>query len=169
MPQLPRGGQVPLHVHRGLGVESEHAGARVGELAEVALGMLHHEVDVDGQVGEPAQRADQRRAERQIGHEVPVHHVHVQPLGAAFDGTLDLLPQAGPGRRSARCGRSARSWPASRPRLTTSSTWSAARPALAGGRPGCQHDAALLSAATVSTLPTRTPAAAMIYSRSRQR
>ena len=33
------------------------------------------------------------RAEGEVGHEVPVHHVHVDPLGAAGDRLLDLLAQ----------------------------------------------------------------------------
>src|SRR5438876_182733 len=37
---------------------------------------------VDRPVGELAQRLDHVRAEREVGDEAPVHHVHVQPVGA---------------------------------------------------------------------------------------
>ena len=45
--ELPAGGQVALYVDGGLGMEGENAGSGIGELAEVALGMLDHEVNVE--------------------------------------------------------------------------------------------------------------------------
>ena len=57
--------------------------------------MRHHQVDVDRTVGDPPKRADHRRAEGDVGDEIPVHDVHVHPLGAAGDRRLDLVAQAG--------------------------------------------------------------------------
>ena len=44
---LPHGGEMALHVHRGLGMKGEDVGAGVGELGDVVLRVLHHEVHVE--------------------------------------------------------------------------------------------------------------------------
>ena len=86
--------QVALHVDGGLGVEGEDAGPEVGVLLDVALRLHHHQVHVERRVGEPSQRLEQRGPEREVGDEPSVHHVDVEPLGAAGQHDLDLLPQA---------------------------------------------------------------------------
>ena len=56
-------------------------------------------------VGQAAQRPDQRSAEGQVGHEVPIHHVDVEPLRAAGHRPLDLFAkpaEIGAQARSAR-------------------------------------------------------------------
>ena len=121
-----------------------------------------------GTVGDPAERADDRRAEGQIGNEVPVHDVHVDPLRAAGDGALDLLAQpAEIGAQDAGGDAHASRRPPG-PRLTTRSTaatraagrprrragWRAPRLA-PGRRRRCPPE------------PTRTPAAARICARLR--
>ena len=87
-------GELALHVHGGLGVKGEHVRSGVRVLGDVLLGALHHEVDVQRPVGQPAERPDERSAERQVRDEVPVHDVHVDPLGAALNRLGDLLPEA---------------------------------------------------------------------------
>jgi len=40
-------------------------------------------MDVERQLGGPSAGFDDRRAHRQVGDEVPVHHVDVDPIGPA--------------------------------------------------------------------------------------
>ena len=98
-----------------------------------------------GMVGQPAQRADQRGAEGQVGHEVPVHHIDMQPVGAAFRGPLDLLRQPAQIGAQNAGGDPHGHGAGSGPRLTDDCDRGAARTAHAGGRPGCQHHTALLT------------------------
>ncbi len=53
---------------------------RVGERLEVAPGLGHHEVTVEEQRRVAPQRRDDRRADGDVRHEMPVHHVDVEPV-----------------------------------------------------------------------------------------
>ena len=90
---LPDRGELPLHVDGGLGMEGEAVGAGVGVLVDVALRPLHHQVHVERAVGDPAEGPDHRRAEGEVRDEVPVHHVHVDPVRAAGERGVHLLAQ----------------------------------------------------------------------------
>src|ERR1051325_3553296 len=48
---------------------------------------------VEGQTGCAGQRTNYWYSERDVGHEVAVHHVHVDDGGAAALGRLDLLAE----------------------------------------------------------------------------
>src|SRR6267143_62423 len=86
--------ELPLHVNRGFGMEREHGCARRRKGFDVVLGLHHHQVHIDRLVGQLAQRLDHVGAERDVGDKAPVHHVHVEPVGAGFQHLLDLLLQA---------------------------------------------------------------------------
>ena len=89
-------------------------------------------------------RADHRRAEGQVGHEVAVHHVHVDPLRAAFDGALHLLPQPSEiGAQHAGCDAHAHC-PPPRPELTSRSTDEPRGRPLPGGGRTDEYDVRLL-------------------------
>ena len=64
-----------------LDVHDAAVGAGVGEVVEQHAGVVDHEVAVEEQVGVRAQRLHDRRADREVGHEVAVHHVDVQEVG----------------------------------------------------------------------------------------
>ena len=53
----------------------------VGEVLQVAPGLGHHEVAVEEQRRVAPQRRHHRRPDRHVRHEVPVHHVDVEPVG----------------------------------------------------------------------------------------
>ena len=53
----------------------------VGEVLQVAPGLGHHQVAVEEQRRVAAQRRHHRRPDRDVGDEVPVHHVDVEPVG----------------------------------------------------------------------------------------
>ena len=83
-----------LEVGHGLLVHGDPGRTRVDEGVEVAVGVLDHEVDVEGQRRGPAQRLHDGRAQGDVGDEVPVHHVHVQDARPAAGGGGHLLGQA---------------------------------------------------------------------------
>src|SRR5688572_5742833 len=153
---------MPLHMHRRFGMKGEHIGARVGELLEVLLRSVHHQVHVQWPVREAAKGPDQWSSESQVRDEVPVHYVDVKPLRATGHRSLDLFAQ--PSQVGAQ-----HTWrdPDSQgttagPRLTTKAT------AAPRGRP--TPAAGLVATTTprsspaevVSTVPSRTPAAVRI-------
>ena len=57
--------------------------------------MFHHEVGVKGQLRMGSQAGDERHAKGQVGHEVAVHEIEVQAVGAAFFYILYFIGQAG--------------------------------------------------------------------------
>jgi hypothetical protein len=80
-----------LYVDRGLGMEGEHVCAGVGKLGKIPLRPLHHQMHVERPVGQLPERTDERRSKRQVGDEVAVHHIYVDPLGSAGHRALDLF------------------------------------------------------------------------------
>src|SRR6185312_10878004 len=119
---------------------------------------------VERTVGDFPKRPDHRCPEGEIGHEVAVHHVHVNPLRAAGDGLLHLLPQ--PSQIGAEhTGRNSYAhWPPPGPPLTTRSTADPlGRPAPDAGRVASTTPASC-GPRTVSTLPRCMPAVRKILS-----
>jgi len=68
-----------------LDVHGERVGAGVAKRFEVATRLRHHEVAVEEQPRMRAQRAHDGRPDGEVGDEVAVHHVDVQPIGRAGD------------------------------------------------------------------------------------
>ena len=60
---------------------------------EIAIGLADHQMHVERHAGDPLQRGDDRRADRDVRHEVPVHHVDVNQVGAASFDPRDLVGQ----------------------------------------------------------------------------
>ena len=79
-------------LHR-LEVHDQVIRARLRELLEEAQRIRHHEVHVQGKRCELAHGADQDGAEGEVGHELPVHHVDVQEIGARARDGPDLILQ----------------------------------------------------------------------------
>ena len=69
--------------------------ARLGEGFEIGIAGLDHQVAVENLRRVRAQRRDDGRAERDVGHEMAVHHVEMNPVGAGRDDVGDLLPELG--------------------------------------------------------------------------
>ena len=83
-------------VRRRLGVEGDRVRARLGELLDVALGTLDHQVHVEhraGVVRGVRERRHDERADRDRRHEVPVHHVDVDHARSGLQHLLHLLAQ----------------------------------------------------------------------------
>ena len=78
----------------GLHVHGQVRGAGLGEGLEVALGLLDHQVHVQGQLGGALVGLHQEWPHGEIRDEMTVHHVDMDPVGAgAFTG-CDILAQA---------------------------------------------------------------------------
>ena len=76
------------------GVEGDAGGAGLGEGLDPAQGVVDHEVAVEEGGGEAlAQRLHHGGAERDVGHEMAVHDVHVQPVRAHVQHPLALCPE----------------------------------------------------------------------------
>ncbi len=78
-----------------LEVHDEVIGPGFGERLHVSERLDDHEVHIQRQRGESAHGADQDGTEREIGHELPVHHVHVQEVGSRAGDARDLVAEAG--------------------------------------------------------------------------
>jgi hypothetical protein len=80
-----------LDVNGGLRVEGEDVGAGTSEVGQVVLRIFNHEMHIDRMVCQTAECPDDGSTKGQVRDEVPVHDVHVEPLGSAGDGAFDLL------------------------------------------------------------------------------
>jgi hypothetical protein len=87
----------PQRAHRGLrGFRVDGDAARPGlRVSEgVPVGVVDHQVAVDGQRRMLEQRLDDRQADGEVRDEVVVHHVDVEPVGCFLDG-LRLIGEPG--------------------------------------------------------------------------
>ena len=89
----------------------QRVGAGLGEVVEQVARVVDHQVAVEVQVGVRAQALHHRRADREVRHEVAVHHVDVQEVGLRPDAARPRRRA----RRSRRRGSTVRSFPSRRP------------------------------------------------------
>ena len=85
-----------MQVRRRLDLDEDAVGAGVGELVDLALGALDHEVDLEDRarvVDLVAQGLDDDRPHRDRRDEVAVHDVDVDDLGAGLEHRADLLAE----------------------------------------------------------------------------
>ena len=86
-----------------LDVHGARVGAGLGEVVEQVTRVVDHQVAVEVQVGARPQALHHRRADREVRHEVAVHHVDVQQVGLRAD-PVDLGGELGEvGRQDRRC------------------------------------------------------------------
>jgi hypothetical protein len=79
-------------------VDRDHVGAGAGELADLVLGSLDHQVDVEQRAvfaRQLAQRADGQWAHRDRRYEMAVHHVDVDDPRARLEHLSDLRTELG--------------------------------------------------------------------------
>ena len=77
----------------GLRMHGDAVAAGLGKGRQVEIGGRNHQMAVERLVGPAADRLDHRRPERDVGDEMPVHHVEVDPVGAGRRHPLDLLAE----------------------------------------------------------------------------
>jgi len=73
-----------VEVRPRLGMDGDDVRAGFGEGVEKSVDGRNHQMDVKRLLGVRAKRFDHRRADRQVGDEMPVHDVDVHPVGAGF-------------------------------------------------------------------------------------
>ena len=84
-----------MQVGAGLRVDSYRSGAGSNVFLDIAFGFFDHQVDVQWQRRRAVCCADDGRTDRQVGHEVPIHDIDMNPVCTrGFDG-LDFLAQSG--------------------------------------------------------------------------
>ena len=79
---------------RGLHVDAQPIRPRVHEILDVALRVVDHQVDVQGQGGGLTDGPDHCGADGDVGDEVAVHDVHVDPVHPGGLRQMHLFRQA---------------------------------------------------------------------------
>ena len=86
-------------------MEADEIGSGLGKLRGIAVGVADHQVDVVKGIGNGFFKAlEHRRADGDVGHEMAVHHIYVQKVGAVPDGLGAVALQIGKVRRKDRRG-----------------------------------------------------------------
>lgn len=78
-----------------LSVDRDQAGACLGKIVDVPLWVGNHQMAVKKRIGMAAQRIDDERADGDVWHEVPVHHIDMKPVGAGGEDGIGLVGQMG--------------------------------------------------------------------------
>ena len=73
--------------------------ACLDEIIQILVRVRDHQMHVKHLIGRLAQRLDHRRADRDIGHKVAVHHVNMDVFRARIGGDLNIAFQIGKVRR----------------------------------------------------------------------
>ena len=95
-----------MQMRQHFDVHRHHRGARLHERVDVAIRVRDHQVDVERHLGDPLERLHDRRADRDVRHEMAVHDVDVNQIGAAaLDGGDGVCraPRSRPRESTARC------------------------------------------------------------------
>ncbi len=69
-----------------LDVDGTAVGACLPERLEVVAGVGHHQVAVEENAGVFSERFDDWRPDGEVGHEMGVHDVHMEPIGLRGNG-----------------------------------------------------------------------------------
>ncbi len=65
------------------------------ERRNVLVGILDHQVAVEGDVDRFAQRRDHRRPDRNIGHKMPIHNIDMEEGRSTSHRLIGILGQTG--------------------------------------------------------------------------
>ena len=71
-----------MNVRGGLHMGGDHICARLRKGLDVAVHRRNHEVDIHHAFDVWADGSAGSRAKGDVGHEMPVHHIHVDPVRA---------------------------------------------------------------------------------------
>ena len=84
-----------MEVRPRLGMDGDDVGAGLGEGLEEGIDRRDHQMDVERLGGVRPQRLHHRRADGEVGDEMAVHHVDMDPVGAGLVDRADLLAEPG--------------------------------------------------------------------------
>ena len=82
-----------MQVRARLGVHDQPLAAGLDVLGGHHVGRQHHQVGLERQRRVPPGRRDDRRAEGQVGHELPIHDVPLDAIDASRLQRGDLVAQ----------------------------------------------------------------------------
>ena len=82
-----------VQVRHRLDVHGNHVGAGGDELVDIPIRLFDHQVHVERPGRDALDRADDRRANGDVRHEVAVHHVDMDQVGAAPFDRGDVAPE----------------------------------------------------------------------------
>ena len=75
-------------------MHADHIRPRVGEGRNILIGVLDHEVAVEGQVGAPTQGRHNSWTDGDVGDEMTVHDIQVDDIRTCLFHRLDLFAEA---------------------------------------------------------------------------
>ena len=84
----------PVEVGQHLDMDRDPGGAGLHERLDVRIRVLNHQVDVERHGGDPVDGPHDQRTERDVRHEMAIHDVEVQQIGAAALDGRDLGRQS---------------------------------------------------------------------------
>ena len=83
--------QAAVQVNAGFLMNRNPVRTGIGEGRNVLVGILDHEVAIEGNIDSLAQAGDHGRSDRDIGHEMTVHHVDMQQGSATSQCRVRIL------------------------------------------------------------------------------
>ncbi len=82
-----------MRMGAGLGMEGDDIGTGLRETFQIGIDRCNHQVNVEDLPGVRAQGLHHHRADGDIGHEMPVHHIDMHPIGARRINRAHLFTQ----------------------------------------------------------------------------
>ena len=82
-----------MRVGTRFGMDGDDVGTRCGKCLKVGIDRRDHQMDVEGLGAVGFQRFDHRRADGDVRHEMPVHHVDMNPVGTGAVDRAHLFAQ----------------------------------------------------------------------------
>ena len=87
--------QAALDMGAGFDMDGDDIGAGGGEIGEIGIDRVDHQMHVERFRAVPTQGFDDRWADGQIGNKMAVHHIDMHPIGAGRVDGRDLGAQLG--------------------------------------------------------------------------
>ena len=75
----------------GLDVDADEVRAGIEETLEIMIRAGNHQVDIEEGVVGGIDGLDDGRAERDVVHEMPVHHIEMHPIGPGLHRAGDFI------------------------------------------------------------------------------
>ena len=84
-----------VRMRPSFGMEGNDVRACVGKILHILIDRRNHQMDVEGLGTVRAQRLHHSRPDRDIGDEMAVHHIDMDPVASSLVNRANLLTQAG--------------------------------------------------------------------------